>query len=835
MGPVTIPLAILGGLLAIVVGATLLLYIIVPVFKGIGFIIRQLFNFIVGEVSDTFRIIGAVITGLLFVPMTIGNIVIGRWSAAAHFGRAIKSECSNVLLSVYRIVIGHPARLLCLNSLTDGLERRLPAVVAAAPGADLPGRKTGRFPGYEIVGSLPGGGSGGRLYVAEPDETKLAVFARAGVREVRQVVIKSFSIHDGSSLPQIVRESRSLDAAKKLGLVLDHELTNERFFYVMKYMPGQGLGLVTQQLHAASPESGLADQPLRAAMGYAADLLRTLQTYHAGGLWHKDVKPDNIIVDGREAHLVDFGLVTPLRSAMTLTTHGTEYFRDPEMVRLALRGVKVHEVDGAKFDLYAAGAVMYSMIENSFPAHGVLSPIHKRCPEALRWIVRRAMSDYDKRYTSAGQMLADLDVVRMSRDPFAVKPIELPSMRSAGVGAGQEDSEAAVHAANRDAGEFAPGLGRAAGVVGAGVVGAGAVGAGMAGAAAGVARPKIRLVNWWTGGYAVDQAEAARAEAARAEAARAEAPADFMRAVDAAALRTIPKGARRSAAEQLERARTRAAAVRLRAQERRSSRRSAARRDFNTAPNAGVILASMLFLGLVIAGVASFAWRSSNSGRAARMSVPVEVSPDGSMTTIRLGGLKMVTDHATGETTVGPADAPAVPESPEGFRIEDRRVGVPTPPKAPQAPRPVIAVSKEPRGVVLFVNDFRSPVPEAVGELAGAAVRSLAEHGLLAMGDLTPVEGERDAKEVELIAGLRAAMGLTPLDSEDAGSRIAEWLKGAGGEVRAVVWFSPAPGGAGGEPTVRLVGPLKSAEFDEDDIEQIREALSEDLSAVGAE
>ena len=47
---------------------------------------------------------------------------------------------------------------------------------------------------------------------------------------------------------------------------------------------------------------------------------------------------------GQRAHLVDFGLLSRLRSAMTLTTHGTEYFRDPEMVRMALRGVKVHEV-----------------------------------------------------------------------------------------------------------------------------------------------------------------------------------------------------------------------------------------------------------------------------------------------------------------------------------------------------------------------------------------------------------------------------------------------------------------------------------------------------------
>jgi len=87
---------------------------------------------------------------------------------------------------------------------------------------------------------------------------------------------------------------------------------------------------------------------LRAALGFACDLISTLSTYHRGGLWHKDVKPDNIIVDGgpsARAHLVDFGLVSSLRSAMTLTTHGTEYFRDPEMVRLALKGVKVHEVD----------------------------------------------------------------------------------------------------------------------------------------------------------------------------------------------------------------------------------------------------------------------------------------------------------------------------------------------------------------------------------------------------------------------------------------------------------------------------------------------------------
>jgi hypothetical protein len=43
-------------------------------------------------------------------------------------------------------------------------------------------------------------------------------------------------------LPQIVRESQSLEAAKRLGLVLDHELTKERFYYVMRVRAGPVAG-----------------------------------------------------------------------------------------------------------------------------------------------------------------------------------------------------------------------------------------------------------------------------------------------------------------------------------------------------------------------------------------------------------------------------------------------------------------------------------------------------------------------------------------------------------------------------------------------------------------
>ncbi len=434
------PLGILGVIGLLLVGAIAIGLLVVFSIRLFGLFFRligHIFATIGRWIGDVFRLVGAVVVALVFIPLILLNIVIGRWSASAHFGRALTDEFRTMGACVYRLVVGHPLRLLGLRGVTEGLEQRLPNAMAQAPGPDKPSKKRqGLFEGYTIVGSLPGGGSGGKLYVAEPDELKRAAYARRGHADIDRVVIKTFSLGDGSSLPQIVRESRALDAAKKLGLVLEHELTDERFYYIMRYVPGDSLSVVTQSLHARSEPKGLDSAGIRLAVGYTTDLLEALDTYHRGGLWHKDVKPDNVIVDrtpdpalGRgKAHLVDFGLITPLRSAMTLTTHGTEYFRDPELVRQALRGVKVHQIDGGRFDVYAAGAVLFSIIENSFPAHGGLSQVSKNCPEALRWVIRRAMTDYDKRYPTARAMLDDLAVIATASDPFSVKPADLPSM-----------------------------------------------------------------------------------------------------------------------------------------------------------------------------------------------------------------------------------------------------------------------------------------------------------------------------------------------------------------------------------------------------------------------
>ncbi|HIG12637.1 MAG TPA: hypothetical protein EYG30_07300 [Planctomycetes bacterium] len=398
-------------------------------FRGIGFVFGQLGRLVRDTFGDAARVLGSCLTAAVLLPLALMNLLFLRWDQARHFGAALEDELIACGLGTYRLAIGNPLRFICLDGVTDGIEQRLPDVVARAPRARRAEVKDGKFDGYKVTGVLPAGGSGARLFLATPRPQKLKELLAAGYSDPGQVVIKAFHLASGSTMPQIVRESRALDSARQIGFVLEHELTESSFFYVMPYVPGDDLDQVISSLHDSATPAGLGNRQLRVCLGYAGDLLYTLDAFHAGGLWHKDIKPSNLIISSGRAHLVDLGLVTPLESAMTLTTHGTEYYRDPEMVRLALRGVKVHEVNGVKFDIYSTGALIYSMIENSFPAQGSLSQISKRCPEAVSWIVRRAMSDLDARYGSAQEMLADIRAVLAARDPFAVRPADLPSLK----------------------------------------------------------------------------------------------------------------------------------------------------------------------------------------------------------------------------------------------------------------------------------------------------------------------------------------------------------------------------------------------------------------------
>ena len=70
---------IFAGLFGLILAAIVLTVVLVPLFKGIGWLIAHLFAFIGGEIRDALRLVGAIVTGVVFSLLVVANILIFRW------------------------------------------------------------------------------------------------------------------------------------------------------------------------------------------------------------------------------------------------------------------------------------------------------------------------------------------------------------------------------------------------------------------------------------------------------------------------------------------------------------------------------------------------------------------------------------------------------------------------------------------------------------------------------------------------------------------------------------------------------------------------------------
>ncbi len=130
------------------------------------------------------------------------------------------------------------------------------------------------------------------------------------------------------------------------------------FYYVMDYVPGETLRERLQR------EGRL---PVEEAVRIASDLAGALDAAGEAGLVHRDVKPENILLDQRDGRplLVDFGVARVLMadSGAFITgagvAVGTPTYMSPEQA-------SGDEVD-RRSDLYALGVVTYEMLAGRPP------------------------------------------------------------------------------------------------------------------------------------------------------------------------------------------------------------------------------------------------------------------------------------------------------------------------------------------------------------------------------------------------------------------------------------------------------------------------------------
>jgi serine/threonine protein kinase len=193
----------------------------------------------------------------------------------------------------------------------------------------------------------------------------------------------------------------------------------------MEFVEGESLGQKIDR------EGGL---PENEAIRLIAQVAQGLHRAHKQNLVHRDVKPDNILVNASgSAKLADLGLVKETETDLNLTRTGrglgTPHFMAPEQFRNAKNA-------DARCDIYSLGATLYMMVTGELPfksngpldawmkkIQNDLTPPRQLVPtlsERLDWAIMRAMSaDPSKRPATCREFVEDLTGHSTRRVPVA--------------------------------------------------------------------------------------------------------------------------------------------------------------------------------------------------------------------------------------------------------------------------------------------------------------------------------------------------------------------------------------------------------------------------------
>src|ERR687895_1474029 len=251
-------------------------------------------------------------------------------------------------------------------------------------------------------------GSGGMstVYLARDETLERWVAAKVLHREISD---------QPDQIERFRREARAVAqvAHPNVVAVIDAGEDLGRPYIVFEYVEGETL---KQRIDSA------ARLPLDEAAAYAIEVGRGLGAAHARRLVHRDVKPQNVLIDAEgRAKVTDFGIARQLeQEGMTATGRviGTTDYVSPEQAM-------GHQVD-PRSDVYSLGVVLYEMLTGDVPfsadtqvgvamkhVNEELPDVQRRRPElsaATALTIERATTkDPAKRYTSIAEMIDDLE------------------------------------------------------------------------------------------------------------------------------------------------------------------------------------------------------------------------------------------------------------------------------------------------------------------------------------------------------------------------------------------------------------------------------------------
>lgn len=289
---------------------------------------------------------------------------------------------------------------------------------------------------YDVLREL-GRGAMGTVYLAQE---------RLLQRQVAVKILPAAASLDSDARARFLREARTAARLTHPNIVPLYSFmeAGTSLLYIMGYVEGESLRQMLARegrLQAAVARRIIDD--VAEALGYA----------HSQGVIHRDVKPDNILIEAStgRAFLADFGVAREAAGGDTLTHTGmlvgTPHYMSPEQAAGAV-------VD-ARSDLYSLGIIGYEMLSGQLPFTGTtvrevltqrmtrealsVSTLMPETPEDLVVAVGRALRrEPAERWIDAAALRASL---QLDSERMPTLPDELESLPSLG------SKMVAIHAA----------------------------------------------------------------------------------------------------------------------------------------------------------------------------------------------------------------------------------------------------------------------------------------------------------------------------------------------------------------------------------------------------
>jgi len=278
-----------------------------------------------------------------------------------------------------------------------------------------------RLGNYQVLEEIGRGGMG--------------IIYRVRQRHSRRIVaLKRILAHHADSRDTLVRFRREAEAAASLdhpNILPIYEVSEGEDglpFFSMKFAAG---GSLLESQAALQSET-------REAVALMAKVSRAVEYAHSRGILHRDLKPGNILLDGRGEPMVsDFGLAKWLDASSdltrTLTVFGTPGYIAPEQAHGPASSLK------PTADIYSLGAILFDLIAGRPPflgehAFSVIQQAAEKPAPKLRSINSKVDRDLETicarclerepgaRYYSAGHLATDLERWLEGR-PIVARPV----------------------------------------------------------------------------------------------------------------------------------------------------------------------------------------------------------------------------------------------------------------------------------------------------------------------------------------------------------------------------------------------------------------------------